>query len=539
MKGFKEKTFTDRLQEAADARKAALERFRARPASDDPEVLKRREERLRIAEARAERDAVRKAQKEGRGRRPGRAGGHRAGSARGARAPGGDREGDPRRLRGGRAQGRAGRALCCPQDPPNPKKEGQGGLGAGVQIQGSAAGWRPSEVPDSLCSETRLPNLKSPLCIARITAIQRPITHAEPMALADRKPRPVLRWAGQRPETFRGGSNRNTGPLHAARFQYCASSLRLACTSDIRTPLEPKMAPFIFGARNNIHMMTSTWPAADGPGAGQGERRGGPARPGAVRRYQAPGSPTPSPRKRSAQYYINHRWLGGTLTNWKTIVQQSIRRLKQLDETLAEKPKGRTQEGNSSSRAPATASTSRWAASRTWAACRTCCSLFDTNKEEIAIADKRLSIPIVAIGRRTASTSQSRAMTMRAAPSRFIATSLRRRHLEGSERSKCGGRRRYRRCAKAPPAQVASLAVFKGIEASRGERRIDLKRLPNVNGKLEQRLRLISAYSTSGRSRTWTRKYGPGAGSRPQAQGGSRRRTDVGAAKKCIEFETV
>ncbi len=64
MKGFKEKTFTDRLQEAADARKAALERFRARPASDDPEVLKRREERLRIAEARAERDAVRKAQKE-------------------------------------------------------------------------------------------------------------------------------------------------------------------------------------------------------------------------------------------------------------------------------------------------------------------------------------------------------------------------------------------------------------------------------------------------------------------------------------------
>jgi hypothetical protein len=64
MKGFKEKTFADRLQEAAEARKAALERFKARPAADDPEVIRRREERLRIAQARAERDAVRKAQKE-------------------------------------------------------------------------------------------------------------------------------------------------------------------------------------------------------------------------------------------------------------------------------------------------------------------------------------------------------------------------------------------------------------------------------------------------------------------------------------------
>jgi hypothetical protein len=64
MKGFKEKTFADRLQEAAEARKTALERFRSRPSSDDPEVVRRREERLRIARAREERDAARKAQKE-------------------------------------------------------------------------------------------------------------------------------------------------------------------------------------------------------------------------------------------------------------------------------------------------------------------------------------------------------------------------------------------------------------------------------------------------------------------------------------------
>src|SRR5262245_58045455 len=64
MKGFKEKNFADRLQEAAEARKAALERFKARPAADDPEVVKRREERAAIAAAREARTAARKAAKE-------------------------------------------------------------------------------------------------------------------------------------------------------------------------------------------------------------------------------------------------------------------------------------------------------------------------------------------------------------------------------------------------------------------------------------------------------------------------------------------
>ncbi|HWE15571.1 MAG TPA: DUF6481 family protein [Hyphomicrobiaceae bacterium] len=64
MKGFKEKTFADRLQEAATARKVALERFRARPAADDPEVVKRREERMAIAAAREAREAERRAAKE-------------------------------------------------------------------------------------------------------------------------------------------------------------------------------------------------------------------------------------------------------------------------------------------------------------------------------------------------------------------------------------------------------------------------------------------------------------------------------------------
>lgn len=64
MKGYKEKTFGDRLSAAASARQAALERFRSRPSADDPEVLKRKEERVAIASARAVRETERKARKE-------------------------------------------------------------------------------------------------------------------------------------------------------------------------------------------------------------------------------------------------------------------------------------------------------------------------------------------------------------------------------------------------------------------------------------------------------------------------------------------
>ena len=105
----------------------------------------------------------------------------------------------------------------------------------------------------------------------------------------------------------------------------------------------PKMAPFIYGARNNIHIidLTQTVPLLH-QALVKVSRHGGQRRPRAVRRHQAAGLRRRSPRPPSAraQYFINHRWLGGTLTNWKTI-SQSIRRLRQLDDILAD-PQGRT-----------------------------------------------------------------------------------------------------------------------------------------------------------------------------------------------------
>ena len=43
--------------------------------------------------------------------------------------------------------------------------------------------------------------------------------------------------------------------------------------------------------------------------------------------------PIAAAAKRCAQYYVNHRWLGGTLTNWQTI-SHSIKRLRTIEETL-------------------------------------------------------------------------------------------------------------------------------------------------------------------------------------------------------------
>jgi hypothetical protein len=64
MKGYKEKSFSDRLSAAQQARQAVLEKFKSRPGPDDPEVIRRREERLALAEARAKREAERQAIRE-------------------------------------------------------------------------------------------------------------------------------------------------------------------------------------------------------------------------------------------------------------------------------------------------------------------------------------------------------------------------------------------------------------------------------------------------------------------------------------------
>ena len=138
----------------------------------------------------------------------------------------------------------------------------------------------------------------------------------------------------------------------------------------------PKMSPFIFGVRNNIHIidLAQTVPLLHQALVKVSDVVAQRGRVLFVGTKRQASEGIAEAAKRSAQYYINHRWLGGTLTNWKTI-SQSIRRLKQLDEIAGGRSaRAAPRRRSCSSPATATASTSRSAASRRWAACPTCCS---------------------------------------------------------------------------------------------------------------------------------------------------------------------
>lgn len=105
----------------------------------------------------------------------------------------------------------------------------------------------------------------------------------------------------------------------------------------------PKMGEFIYGDRNGIHIidLTQTVPMLD---AALKVVRDTVAKNGRIlfvgTKRQAQKSVAEAAEK-CAQYYMNHRWLGGTLTNWKTI-SNSIQRLKQIDEIMAQGAEGLT-----------------------------------------------------------------------------------------------------------------------------------------------------------------------------------------------------
>ncbi|MDD1795240.1 30S ribosomal protein S2 [Enterovibrio makurazakiensis] len=94
----------------------------------------------------------------------------------------------------------------------------------------------------------------------------------------------------------------------------------------------PKMKPFIFGARNKVHIINleKTVPMFNkvlGELTKVGERKGKVLFVGTKR---AASESVKAAAESCDQYYVNNRWLGGMLTNWKT-VRQSIKRLKELE----------------------------------------------------------------------------------------------------------------------------------------------------------------------------------------------------------------
>ena len=97
----------------------------------------------------------------------------------------------------------------------------------------------------------------------------------------------------------------------------------------------PKMAPYIFGVRNQVHILDlqQTVPMLDRALRAIRDVVAGGGRVLMVGTKKAAAEYVAESAARCGQYYVNHRWLGGMLTNWKTI-QGSIKRLKQMEERL-------------------------------------------------------------------------------------------------------------------------------------------------------------------------------------------------------------
>ena len=105
----------------------------------------------------------------------------------------------------------------------------------------------------------------------------------------------------------------------------------------------PKMAPYIFGVRNQVHILDlqQTVPMLDRALRTVRDVVAGGGRVLFVGTKKAAADYVAEAATRCGQYYVNHRWLGGMLTNWKTITG-SIKRLKQMDEQLGGNTQGLT-----------------------------------------------------------------------------------------------------------------------------------------------------------------------------------------------------
>lgn len=97
----------------------------------------------------------------------------------------------------------------------------------------------------------------------------------------------------------------------------------------------PKMERYIFGARSNIHIidLSQTMPLLHQALVKAREVAASGGRVLFVGTKRQASEPVAAGAKRCAQYYVNHRWLGGTLTNWRTI-SASIARLRELEGVL-------------------------------------------------------------------------------------------------------------------------------------------------------------------------------------------------------------
>ena len=102
----------------------------------------------------------------------------------------------------------------------------------------------------------------------------------------------------------------------------------------------PKMKPYLYGVRDGVHIidLQQSVPMLDRALKAIHDAVAGGGRVLFVGTKRQAQELVKEYAERCGQYFVNHRWLGGTLTNWKT-VSNSIKRLKDLEQRFADEGK--------------------------------------------------------------------------------------------------------------------------------------------------------------------------------------------------------
>ncbi len=161
----------------------------------------------------------------------------------------------------------------------------------------------------------------------------------------------------------------------------------------------PKMAQYIFGVRNNIHIidLAQTVPMLHQALVTVSDVVAGGGRVLFVGTKRQAAEPLTAAAKRCAQYYVNARWLGGMLTNWKTI-SRSIQRLRELETVFAGEAQGLTKKERLMLTRERDKLEKALGGIKDMGGVPDLLFVIDTNKEKIAIDEaNRLGIPVVAI----------------------------------------------------------------------------------------------------------------------------------------------
>jgi len=160
----------------------------------------------------------------------------------------------------------------------------------------------------------------------------------------------------------------------------------------------PKMERYIFGSRSNIHIidLSQSIPLLHQALVKVREVAAGGGRILFVGTKRQASDPIATAARRCAQYYVNHRWLGGTLTNWRT-VSGSIARLRELEGVL-ETETGRTKKELLQLSREHDKLELSLGGIKDMGGIPDLMFVIDTNKEAIAIQEARkLNIPVIAI----------------------------------------------------------------------------------------------------------------------------------------------